>query len=85
MERTGNTIGAEGRRQHNPDDPSQGDKPHRLEREADAEIDEALEGPPPEAEAQADGEPYGDDDVSAPEGVTPATKLRIEQETDEEV
>ena len=43
MVRTGNTIGAEGRRQHNEDDPQNGDQHRMQERLADQEIQEGLE------------------------------------------
>ena len=84
MQRTGNNIGGEGRRQHNPDDPSNGDKQRMQERLADAEIGEGIEererSEGVEGQPQADGDPYGDEDVGAPEGVKPATEHRIEKE-----
>lgn len=85
MERTGNSIGAEGRRQHDEEDPNSGDRQHRQERLADQEVREGEEQAAQEAEdsealtaeAQADGVP--DDAVTDPEGVKPATELRLEQ------
>ena len=84
MERTGNTIGNEGRRQHNPNDPSRGDRQHRQERLADAEIAEAgREGAEDAAERtkarpRTEKEPYGEDDVGAAEGIKPVTRRRIQ-------
>ena len=81
MERTGNNIGGEGARQRDQNDPEKSDRPRRQERLAEREIDEALGA---EAEPQADGTPYGDDNVQSPEGVKPATRLRIEQSVEDE-
>lgn len=89
MDRTGNTIGAEGRRQHDEDDPQYGDKPDREERIADREAREAeeegVEALQTEAELDAaDPVPEPDEaavgDVQSPEGVKPGTASEIEEE-----
>lgn len=83
VERTGNTIGGEGRRQHDEDDPRYGDKPDREERLAD---EEARQGEEEQIEAQLDDEPRepvpepdeaGTGDVASPEGVKPGTASEI--------
>lgn len=78
VERTGNSIGAEGRRQHDEDDPRHGDRQHREERLADQEATGGADEPEALAsEAQADGVPDG---TTAPEqGVKPGTELRLEE------
>ena len=88
MERTGNTIGGEGRRQHDEDDPRYGDKPDMEERIADREAREAEEEGAAAVESEAGEEP-GDpvpdpddpalDDVQPPEGVKPGTASEIEE------
>ncbi len=83
VERTGNTIGGEGRRQHDEDDPRYGDKPKREERLAEAE---ARKGEAEQLEALLvdehgnpipDSEEGGVDDVDSPEGVKPGTVSEI--------
>lgn len=83
VERTGNTIGGEGRRQHDEDDPRYGDKPKREERLAEEEARKAEEQ---QIEAQLDDEPRepvpepdepGLDDVQSAEGVKPGTVSEI--------
>lgn len=93
VERTGNTIGGEGRRQHDEDDPRHGDKPKREERLAEAE---ARKGEAEQLEAQLvgeqdtaipDPEEGGVKDVDSPEGVKPGTVSEIAEaarETKEE-
>ena len=91
MERTGNTVGAEGRRQHDEDDPRYGDKPDMEERIADREAREAEEEGAAGVEAGADegrdAVPDPDDpaveDVRAPEGVKPGTASEIAEATEE--
>ncbi len=90
MQRTGNTIGSEGRRQHNEDDPQNGDQHRMQERLADREIQEGLEeiaesraeageegSERLETSPQADGVP-ADENVGDAEGVKPATEARLE-------
>lgn len=64
MERTGNNIGAEGRRQHDPSDPGSGDKQDRQAQLADKEIHEATESgealEPPKAVEQTTGGDRGE-------------------------
>jgi hypothetical protein len=95
MKRTGNTIGSEGRRQHNEDDPQNGDRHHMQERLADKEIQEGLEEIAEarteaeesteslETSPQADGVPE-DENVGSPEGEKPATEERLEDAEAEE-
>lgn len=86
MEREGNVVGAEGRRQHDEDDPQHGDKPDMEERIADREAREAeAEGADRiEAEAEQEADPVPDPDepgldhVGAPEGVKPGVAAEIE-------
>ena len=93
MERTGNTIGSEGRRQHDEDDPKFGDKPDMEERIADREAREAEEagtaGVQAEGDEQAadpvpDPDEPGLDDVGSPEGVKPGTVSELEDAASEE-
>jgi hypothetical protein len=88
MQRTGNTIGAEGRRQHNEDDPQNGDMHRMQERLADAEIEEGREEVAAEsggetdaveATPQADGVPHDDDE--SPEETEPRTGPRPTDES----
>lgn len=85
MERTGNTIGGEGRRQHGEDDPRFGDRPEREERLAE---EEARKGEEEQLEARLDDEPgepvpepdeAGIRDVDSPEGVKPGTVSELEE------
>ena len=89
VERTGNTIGGEGRRQHDEDDPRFGDKPKREERLAEQE---ARKGEEEQVDAQLvdeHGNPIpapdaaGIEDVGSPEGVKPGTAGKIVDETGE--
>ena len=90
MEREGNVVGAEGRRQHDEDDPKYGDKPDMEERIADRETREAEEEGTAALEAEEEtGDPVPDpdaaglDDVGSPEGVKPGTVSEIEDAADE--
>ena len=83
VERTGNTIGGEGRRQHDEDDPRYGDRPKREARLAE---EEARAGEDEQLEAQLVDEPDspipspdegGVEDVDSPEGVKPGTAREI--------
>lgn len=83
VERTGNTIGGEGRRQHDEDDPRYGDRPDREARLADEEARQAEEET---IEAQLDDEPTepvpepdeaGLEHVDSPEGVKPGTASEL--------
>lgn len=83
VERTGNTIGGEGRRQHDEDDPRYGDRPDREARLADEEARQAEEET---IEAHLDDEPAepvpepdeaGIGNVDSPEGVKPGTASEI--------
>ena len=85
MERDGNVVGAEGRRQHDEDDPKFGDKPDMEERIADREAREAeaegaaaLEAEDETGDAVPDPDEAGLDDVGSPEGVKPGTVAEIE-------
>ena len=93
MEREGNTIGAEGRRQHDETDPKFGDKPDMEERIADREAREAEEAGAAAVEAESDeaaADPVpepdeaGLDAVGSPEGVKPGTVSEIEEVAKEE-
>ena len=87
MEREGNVIGAEGRRQHDEDDPEFGDKPDMEERIANREAREAEAEGVDRVEAESDeaaGDPVPDpdepglDSIDAPEGVKPGTRSEID-------
>ncbi|MDX1673690.1 MAG: hypothetical protein R3314_02715 [Longimicrobiales bacterium] len=91
MERTGNTIGSEGRRQHDEDDPRYGDKPDMEKRIADREAREAEQEGADAVRAEEDSgiaDPVPDpdkaglDDVKDPEGVKPGTVSEIEDAAD---
>lgn len=83
MERDGNTIGNEPRRQDSETDPSKGDRQHRQERLADQEIREGLDDVTTAREDQADeaeaGEGTSARDATAAEGIKPATDERLDQ------
>lgn len=88
MEREGNVIGAEGRRQHDEDDPQHGDKPDMEERIADREAREAEEEGVARIEAEQEDQETGDpvpdpdeaglDDVGSSEGVKPGVVAELE-------
>lgn len=92
MQRTGNNIGAEGRRQHNEDDPQSGDLQRMQERLADAEIQEGREeveeedaeesaGARLETSPQADGVPGGQENRNTPEPTEKRTGRRPEDDS----
>ena len=76
MKREGNTIGAEGRRQGNTDPDRPSDKPDRLERQADAEIDEHQTGA---GVSGATGAADRDRVQKDPQGTKPGTARKLEQ------
>lgn len=91
VERTGNTIGGEGRRQHDEDDPRYGDRPDREARLADEEARQVEEET---IEARLDDEPTepvpepdeaGLEHVRAPEGVKPGTASELTNAPTEDV
>lgn len=80
MKREGNTIGTEGRRQGNTDPDRPSDKPDRLERQADAEIDEQRrETSPVHGVPGATGAADRDRVQQDPQGTKPGTALELEQ------
>ena len=80
MKREGNTIGKEGRRQGNTDPDRPSDRPDRLERQADDEIEEQRRGSSPaEGVPGATGAGDGDRVRQDPQGTKPGTALELEQ------
>jgi len=76
MERTGNTIGKEGRRQGDTDPDRRNDKPRQQERLADREIEEQRREAGERAPAPAD--PRSDRVEQDPAGTKPGTRSTLE-------